>query len=521
MAEHIDSMFTEVTFTNKTDTRAIVNEVVEHAFESVCSTMGPNGSYVVINQMNRPRVTKDGVSVAKALDFNEPRRNLIANIIMEPSIKTDAEVGDGTTTTVFMTYHLYQAFGSDMTFKNTRYLDGLIREVEKFLGGLVIPGDINSDEFRNMLMTSSNYEEEIVDKVLEIYKTHAFPNIRLINSPSLPADKIDYTSEIKFEGQFGAPNFIPKGDILNVGRGQAKIILIDGRIDRLSQKQITEINSLGLVFIIARNFEPGVINAINAENQRIGRTTILPYKINAAGTLGTDTIADLGKLIGVQPLFGIDNLDVELVKDPITDVYFHTTGILLDKDNQTVKDISDDILTDLDPRYEAMSVIDRQAAIGLDLFRRISRLRANNVIINVSGITPSDATERYYRYEDVMKAARTGQQFGVIPGIGYGYLKASDFVLGLPAQSDEGLEHCRKVLAEVLCAQYEHLTGFEYNNDGDAIFVDLVTGEESRTPMNVYDNAAATMTALKGAWQTAKTLGKISNVMGRSNKTYS
>ena len=517
------SMLTEITFTNKTETRAIVDEVMEHAYESVCSTMGPNGSYVVINQLNTPKVTKDGVSVAKALDFNENRRNLIANIITEPSIKTDLEVGDGTTTTVFMTYHLYNTFASDLTFKNTRYLDGLMREVQKYIGTLIQPGDIHSDMFRNMLMTSSNYEQEIVEKVLEIYKSHKNPNITLINAPSLPADEIEYTNEIKFDGQYGSTNYTPASGYALIGGRKATIILVDGNIQMFTPKVLQELNGVSLdkpIFFIARNFEPSAITQLNNENQRIGGTKFVPYKINAAGSLGTDTISDLGKLIDIEPIFNLDSIQLDLVKDSETAIMLHSNGILIDKSQDHVNVIASKILEDLDARYERQSIIDRQTPIGRELFRRISRLRANNVILSVSGVTPSDATERYYRYEDVMKAARTGQEFGVIPGIGYGYLMASNHLEALPKQSDEGLEWCRNSLVAVLRSQYEHLTGDEYTG-GEPKFIDLVTGEESNTPMNVYDNAAATMIALKGAWQTAKTLGKISNVMGRSNKSYS
>lgn len=203
------SMLTETTFTNKKDTLAIVEEVVEMAFEAVCATMGPNGQYAVINQMNLPKVTKDGVSVAKALDFNEARQNMIAKIITEPSIKTDNEVGDGTTTTVFMTYHLYKAFSKLMSFKNIRFLDGLMGKIQEAIAEQVIQADITDDRFRSMLLTSSNYESEIVDKILEIYREYKNPNIQLIKAPMLPRDEITFTKEIKFRGNFVMDEMVP------------------------------------------------------------------------------------------------------------------------------------------------------------------------------------------------------------------------------------------------------------------------------------------------------------------------
>lgn len=519
----MSSILTETTFTNANDTRVIIDEVMENAYESVCSTMGPNGRYVVINQVNKAKVTKDGVSVAKALDFGEARRNLIAEIITEPSIKTDKEVGDGTTTTVFMTYHLYKAFGNRMTFRNIRYLDGLIEQVHNYIGTLIQPGDINTPEFRNMLMTSSNYEEEIVDKVLDIFKTHKNPNIILQNVPALPKDEIEFTKEIKFEGEFGQNSYAPASGVTTVPAGCAYVVVVDGSVKNIPGEFFSRMAFKATeqaIILVARNFDPSAMAQINNENQKLGQIKFIPYKVHAAGSLGTDTINDLGKILKVNPVFELNSYNYDMAAVTENTFWLGVTGLLIDKEAPGIAEVAEEILEGLDLRWSQLTIVERQTPIGLNLGRRIARLRANNIIVKVSGVTPSDATERYYRYEDASKAAQTGQQFGVIPGIGYGYLMASNLIAELPAQSDEGLEVCRSNLVAVLRSQYEHLTGHDYEG-GTPVFIDLVTGEESDTPMNVYDNAAATMIALKGAWQTAKTLGKISNVMGRSNKSYS
>lgn len=519
----MSSMLTEISFTNKAGTREIVDEVVENAFSSVCSTMGPNGNYVVINQLNTPKVTKDGVSVAKALDFNEARRNMIAKIITEPSIKTDAEVGDGTTTTVFMTYHLYQRFKDCMTFKNTRYLDGLLRQVHDFIGTLIKPGDIDSEMFRSMLLTSSNYEEEIVDKILEIYREHKNPNIHLEKSPMLPADEVKMTKEIYFEGSFPIENQVPTNGLYAVKENMVAIALVDGSIQGLTDELLSSLTNKFIdcpVLLIGRNFEPEAVAAVNNLNQQLGGPRIILYKVNAAGLLGAGTINDLGNLLGTDAVFNVSAIKADLVKYNDVPFLLGRNGVLMNKTNEEIEARADKILEGLDNRYDQLGIIERQTPVGRELNRRIARLRANNVTIKVTGVTASDASERWARYEDVMKAARTGQQFGVIHGIGYGYLMASKWLESeIPQQSDEELEKCRIGLIKVLRAQYEHLTGFDGASENPT-FIDLVSGQESDTPMNVYDNAAATMIALEGAWQTAKTLGKISNVMGRSNTNY-
>ncbi|QYN80139.1 chaperonin groEL [Kosakonia phage Kc263] len=519
------SVLTETTFTNAEDTRAIVEEVALNAFESVCSTMGPNGRYACINENNRPKVTKDGVSVAKALDFNEARRNMIARIITEPAIKTDVEVGDGTTTTIFQMFQLFNAFKDKAGFKEIRFLDEQINEVIDYLGSLIIPGDIKSEEFRRMLMTSSNYEEEIVNQILSIYRDYQNPNVILQRVPALKEDEVVLTKDIFFEGQFGADAFVPSNNRgLGCTPANAVFLLIDANIATIDDETLSMMaNSYPdkLVVIIARNFEQNAINVLGQYNHNVNRVAFLPYKLQAGGSLGTNIFNDLANILGGRTVFDIRQSqapDLIQLKSMVT---LRVNGIAISKEDSIVAEAADKILEGLDARYDAMSIVERQQVVGRELFRRLSRLRANNVIIRVTGVTTSDMNERYYRYEDVMKAAKTGLQYGVIPGIGYGYMKAADHLAEQPAQSDEELEKLRQQLIELLRLQYEHLTGIRPGDSDYGKYVDLVTGEISEKPTTVFDNAAATMIALRGGWQTAKTLSKINNVMGRSNQSYS
>ncbi|MGL4383474.1 MAG: TCP-1/cpn60 chaperonin family protein, partial [Bacilli bacterium] len=121
------------TYTNPTETRNIVEEVLDAAREAVVSTMGPNGKLACIIEINEPIVTKDGVRVAKSLDFNDPRKNSIAKLITSAAIRTDDIVGDGTTTTTLMIHELYNKFSPYNNFLDMKFIDEKIKEVKEFL----------------------------------------------------------------------------------------------------------------------------------------------------------------------------------------------------------------------------------------------------------------------------------------------------------------------------------------------------------------------------------------------------
>lgn len=523
------SVLAEITFTNKQETRSIVTETVDDARESVCSTMGPDGKYVVINEVGEPNVTKDGASVIKALDFNEPRRNLVASIIKDAAVRTDKLVGDGTTTTVFLIYHLYNEFKDLMTFRNIRFIDQLVKQAADHLTNSLKIVNVDDPEFRKMLMTTANYEEDIVNKIMDIFQTYKDPNITLKLMPNLLEDEVEKTTQILFEGEFGLPTQIPNNEIEGYvfKAGMARAIFVDGMVTELPDGLISMINGITgdeQVVIFARSFDPTALKHINSENSAQNRLKYIPYRLTAGGTLGSNIFDDVSKMIGGVPTFEMRELKESDIWENRGAFMITPKGLIMTDADEYVHGVATEILEGLDARYSKMSVIDRQTVIGKDLFRRISRLRANNITLKVTGITKGNATERLARYEDVMKAAKTGLHYGVIPGIGYGYLSVIDVLTILDPYSEPKYKGDEKELVGKFCnvmkAQYEHLTGNKFVQEEKPEFVDLVTGKVSEIPEEVYDNGWATVIALTGAWSTTKTLAKINNLMGRSNKSY-
>lgn len=528
-------VFNEITYTNQENTRELVDEVVNATYEAVCSTAGPEGQYVVINELDNPNVTKDGVSVAKAIDFNEPRRNLIAKIIMEPAIKTDVEVGDGTTTTIMMMTALYQKFKDKLSFRNTRFLDMLVEETRQILSDLVIPGDVHSETFYRMLLTTANYEADIVDQVIEIYRKFDKPNITLELTPALPKDVVVTNSLVYVVGNYATDEFRPSSNADGMkflgGDGKAwRAVIIDGHFNAIDAKSLAMLMKdsdgegvyQGEIVIFATNFEPSVIAILKNNIQRY-QVKITPYRINAGGSLASNILKDLADILGTQTVTEFVHIQQEHLKDITTKSILTQNAVTFDpSEDKWVEVVCQGIVGTLTPRYEAMSVLDRQKPIGRNLLDRISRLSGTNVIIKVTGEVPSDATERRDRFEDVIKAARTGRIYGILPGIGWGYLEAGRQLLKMVRPENEWQEELLKEYLEVLTQPYTQLTGVDYTitEDGTPMFLDLVTGHTSSDVTTVFDNAAATMTALSGGWSTAKTLVKLHNICGRSMKSY-
>lgn len=540
------SALLDVPYTNRADTRKIIDEAVKEAFDSICSTMGPNGRQVVINQLNEPVVTKDGVSVAKALDFGETRQNMIARLIREPSMRVDTEVGDGTTTTVFITAKLYQAFKDRMEFQDVRFVDQLVKVALAALRELIVKVDVDSPEFEMMLMTTSNYEVEIVQKVLELYKNYQAPNIILARNPNLPADSIEEQNDIQYEGGYAHQLFanMSSRPTKEIEWNNVETMVIDGPVEQMHESDMAKLSQPGgqPVVIFAKSFSVAACQTVanyltvrNDPQNNMKCPPVMMYRLNAMGTLGSVTIAEFAEVLGVPVTMDLED-GIKLLRPTEVNYVTGQKGVVINRDQKLAAERADRILARIVPDYEALDQATRQKPLGMNTYARIGILRGNNVKITVTGQTVSDCNERYYRYEDVMKAAKTAINFGVLPGIGWGYLNAADAVekqFNTPELSQR-----QRVLLDaflgVLRSQYEYLTGYKYKElmtppsgfwwfkkpAGKLKFIDLTTGEETNKPEKVYDNAAATCLALEAGWATAKTLSKLSTIQGRSNTNY-
>ncbi|QDJ96938.1 chaperonin groEL [Aeromonas phage D3] len=537
------SILNDVTYTNRAGTREIIDEVVQEAFDSVCSTMGPDGNYVVINQSNVPVTTKDGASVAKALDFGETRRNMIAQLVREPSLRVEREVGDGTTTTVFMTTKLYQAFCDNMTFREIRFIDSMVGKALEALRKLIIPVKASSPEFKLMLTTTANYETEIVERILELYQGDALPNITLRKNPSIPEDRVERVTDLRYNGAYPSPEIqamskAPRSRI-TFGAGTT-VVVVDSNIETIQMGDLARLAQPGgdPVVIIATSFSMAAIQAIKGYYQMANEEAlkalqadksanvaltapIVPFTVQAGGTLGKAMLLEMAQLLGLTTAVDLSN-GITLAKECDAPFVLSQDGVTIPRECEHVETRRKEMLEINTAQYEELDQATRQKAPGLMLFERIGILSGTNITVSVTGQTESDCSERYYRYEDVITAARSSLGFGVLPGIGWGYLQAAKEVED--HFYEVGITQNQRILMDkfldVLRAQYTYLTGNVYRDMDRVSFLDLTTGEESKDPGKVYDNAAATCLALESGWGAAKTLGKLSTITGRGDTNY-
>lgn len=522
-------------FYTNNDTRQIVDKVTNDVYQLVCSTMGPDGKLIAIQKDRLMHLTKDGVTVAKSIEYDDTAYNIVSRMITEASVETDNICGDGTTTTVFLTNHLYNAFKHNFGFKVQRRLDKLIEETADIVTDYIHNCSIDDELLRLVALTTSNNDEDIVNKVLDIYKTsEAEPYIDVIEG-STNDDIIEKHSGITISGGYAHPSFSPNGTGNAIKLNVPYVpVVIDKDINTISCPNIGEEletlekaleNSKHPIFIFCRSMDNGVCNAIGTINgkhfkklrehnpEAVINTYICVVRVDAQGSIGTGIMSDVAMLTNgdLYPEFNTEIIDFNKVsKTPI--IITSSTIELTEVSDKLHKEILKQV-ANIDESIKALGATKQDSVIARILKHRKRSLIGGRVTIAVGGKVRSDIIERKDRFTDVIMAVKSALNGGVIPGCGFVLLEAGKELLKRYPE-DELVEK----LAYVFSRQYCYLMDYDTNpyEDYDSLeYHNLATGEVGSNPkaIEVYDTAAALLSALKAGYKTSTLLINLSGIL--------
>lgn len=528
------------TFMTSQETRTKTDSVVNDVYELVCSTMGCDGRLILIQRDNLSKTTKDGVTVAKSITYADQASNMIAGMVTEAAIQTDEHCGDGTTTTVFLTKHLYDAFKDCYSFKNKRRLEALIKESIGMISKHVYyPTDVNDEVLYKMALTTSNNDSSIVDKVIDIYRNaNGVPQIE-IHAGSSKEDIIETYSGITINGGFAHPLFSSNQAGMPVKLSTQYVpIVIDKDITQMTCRDMEDrlkafaefVYPLNMpVVVFCRSMDNDIANMIGSLNNRNYNRAVnekrnfsnmvLCVSINAQGSVGTGFMSDVAMLTGAKMItdFDVSQFNADVISE--TELVIRDNAVQLDK-------ITDDLKAKIDAQVEVIESAIRDLGAGShdSTVARILRLRKNSltggrVKIFVGGDVLSDVMERQDRFTDVKEAIKSALEGGIIPGCGSVLLE-----VGRELRNKYPTDEIAIRLSDVFSYQYCHLmdvnrAGIYSTDPKDIVFTNLATGEVANNPkdLGVYDTAGALSNALRAGHKTASLLINLSGVLLGNN----
>lgn len=547
------------------DATSLIEAVLGKVERAVTATMGPDGQVALIGSGQSSWTTKDGVTVARALQFDTDEEEIINRIISEPAIKTDDECGDGTTTTIKLTAVIYRLLRKDPSFKGRKRVESVVTKLIAALKDQAIFLKLEDEMLFKVALTTANQDHELATQVMEIYRSaeKGYPDIEI--KPGRGAtDEIERIDGRVVNMYFADQWFAGSNNANQVKLDRYIPVIVDDRILRATpqdffdgimnirkQTQIdwTATTPLPIVLVV-RSMEKDPINMlaniVTTHDQLKGFNLggipgVIVAMTNLGGGLGAAEMQDIGSILGAPYVNGIEALKNAQVQ-------VSTTPLTIGVARSSLRELKPEDVARIDVRIQAIedemakySYSDRFTTRARINERRVRRLRGEVVTIMVGGETNQEIKERVDRYQDVVKAVRSALENGVLPGCGTGLINAARAVhLQLPDHESQEIVRVigtsiwwhlmanhvpEPVYVKIDQNWFESLLGQSYAvervDEKSPInskfpIINIATGEpmdaSDMKNLAVWDTAFATITALKGGFQTAQILATASSV---------
>ena len=400
----------------------------------VATTLGPKGQNVLIHQKDRsPFVTKDGVTVAQNVNFEDPHMNAGAEVVKQVSAMTNAEAGDGTTTSTVLAREIlnqankYIASGTS-PIEIKRGLEQCLNEAVQVIEEVSEPIS-SAEDVKHIATISANNDDTIGTLVATaVDKVGKNGSITIEEARSLETS-LDLVEGFRFDSGYAATAFITD-DRRSVCRYENPMFFItDTKVEQVNQ-------ILPALEIAARESRPFVIVAEEVEGQALaalimntmrGSMKVVAVKAPRYGEERRAIMSDLAVSTGAK--FFQQSMGHNLTEVSLTD-FGKAASVEITKNTTTVVDGEGDyekVDETIDKiKVEIQQTEDMHEAARLQ--ERVTRLSSGVAIIRVGASSEVEMIEKKHRIEDALEAVRSAQQEGIVPGGGMTLLRVSNSI---------------------------------------------------------------------------------------------
>ena len=476
------------------DARNAIKHGVDALADAVKVTLGPKGRNVVIDKkFGAPTITKDGVTVAKEIELEDPNENMGAQMVKEVASKTSDVAGDGTTTATILAQAIYrEGLKSVAAGHNPMALKrGIEKAVESAVSNLhALSREIGEKtEIAQVAGISANNDQAIGDLIADAMEKVGKDGVITVEEAKSLETTLEVVEGMQFDRGYLSPYFVTDAD-------RMEVILEDPYI-LIHEKKISALKDLvPLLEKSAQQGKPLLILAEDVEGEALAtlvvnkiRGTIQAAAVKAPGygDRRTAMLEDIAVLTNGRVIS--EDLGIKLENVTLNDLGT-TKRIVIDKDNTTIiegagsKESIQGRISQIRSQIEdTTSDYDREK-----LQERLAKLAGGVAVINVGAATEVEMKEKKARVEDAMHATRAAVEEGIVAGGGVALVRtvaALDTVQVADATEELGVAIVRRALEEPL-RQIAHNAGQEdsvvlakIKDEGDNVGYDALRDEFS------------------------------------------
>ena len=494
---------------------------VQTLAQAVKVTLGPKGRNVLIDKkFGSPTVTKDGVTVAKEIEVQDPFENMGAQMVREVASKTSDSAGDGTTTATVLAESIfkeglrYVAAGANPVFVKRGIDKAVSSAVEAF--SALSNGVTGTDEIKSVAAISANSDSEIGEIIADAMDKVGKDGTITVEEAKSIETTLETVEGMQFDKGYLSPYFVTNSDDMSAVLEDAYVLIHEKKISNLNDllPLLQSVSKTGKqLLIIAEDVEGEALAALVVNKLR-GTINTCAVKAPGFGDRRKAMLEDIAILTGGKCI--TEDLGIKLENVTMDDLG-QAKRITVEKENTIIIDGGGDV-NDISGRTdqirrqidETTSDYDREK-----LQERLAKLAGGVAVIHVGAATEPEMKEKKARVEDALHATRAAVEEGIVPGGGVALLRAADAIEALTLEGDEafGSEIVRKAIEAPLrnlCANagvdaslvvQKVLDGS--GNDGYNVATDEY---EDLVKAGVLDPTKVTRTALQNASSVASML---------------
>src|SRR5436190_7111964 len=410
-------------------------------------TLGPKGRNVVLDKsFGAPRISKDGVTVAKEIEFEDKFENMGAQMVREVASKSSDFAGDGTTTATVLAQAIVKE-GSKAVAAGMNPMDlkrGIDLAVEAVVADLVKNSKkvTSNEEIAHVGTIAANGDVEIGQFLADAMKKVGNEGVITVEEAKSIETELEVVEGMQFDRGYISPYFITNADRMRVEFEDAYVLINEKKLSQLSEL-------LPLLEAVAQSGKPLVIIAEEVEGEALatlvvnrlrGGLKVAAVKAPGFGDRRKAMLQDIAVLTGGTAIS--EDLGIKL-ENVTLNMLGRSKKVMIDKEYTTIvsgagkkKDIEDRITQIKAQIEETTSDYDREK-----LQERLAKLAGGVAVIRVGGATEVEVKERKDRVDDAMHATRAAVEEGIVPGGGVALLRATEALKKLAGTVNDDQRH--------------------------------------------------------------------------------
>ena len=431
---------------------------VEKLARAVKATLGPSGRNVILDKkFGSPTITKDGVTVAKEIELEDPYENMGAQLVREVASKTSDIAGDGTTTATVLAEAIYKeglknvTAGANPTSLQrgiSKSVDALVAEIQKISKKVK-----DRTEIAQVATVSANWDTTIGEIIADAMDKVGKDGTITVEEAKSIETTLDVVEGMQFDKGYLSPYFVTNAESMEAILDNPYILIHEKKISSLKDllPVLEKTAKTGKPLLIIAEDVEGEALATLVVNKLRGTIQVAAVKAPGFGDRRKAMLEDIAILTGGRCI--TEDLGIKLENITLDDLG-RTKRVTIDKENTTIvegsgkqSDIQGRVAQIRRQIEETTSDYDREK-----LQERLAKLAGGVAVINVGAATETEMKEKKARVEVALHATRAAVEEGIVPGGGVAFIRAQKALDALALEGDEkiGLQIVRRAIEEPL-----------------------------------------------------------------------